>query len=60
MPLHLQQLAVRGAVEYGVLPNASVGTAYQFSRFDGRVEHEPVKTDLHTVLVMFNYHMPVG
>ena len=51
---------LRGGAEFGVWQNASVGTVYQFSRFNGRVEHEPIKADIHMVLLTFNYHVPVG
>lgn len=51
----LNGFIARGAFEYGVLPGVSMGFAYQYSRFDGRVEHEPVKTDMHAVMFTANF-----
>ena len=50
-------IIARGAVEYGVLPGVSMGFAYQYSHFDGRVEHEPVKADVHAVMLTANFEL---
>jgi len=48
-------LVLRTGFEINVRPNLAIGAAYQYSRFDGTVDEYPVKTQINTLFLTFNY-----
>lgn len=50
----------RVGVDAAVSRNVTIGVAYQFSRFDGRVKDEPLKADIHAATVRLNYNILPG
>ncbi len=49
--------AARVGVEGWVTPTISVGAAYQYSRFTGNLDPDPIGTQIHMVQLTIDYHV---